>query len=158
MFQAKEAAFGKAEEPKAHLLPCPQLPLRLLHSRSFHLPMPATSSHPQLPTSPLMGTIAWCECGLFPLGGNWRDAAGEAAGTVSWNTLALALSWRPWKAFVLMAQNGFQERASIFAANRDTKDVEGYCGLSKEELILRQAAWPRRGSSAGRAPGGCCHL
>ena len=41
-----------------------------------------------------------------------------------------------------MACNEFQERASIFAANRGTKDVEDYCGLSKEELILGQAAWP----------------
>lgn len=49
---------------------------------------------------------------------------------------------------------GFQERASIFAANSGTKDMEGYCGLSKEELILRQASWARRGSSAGRLLGG----
>lgn len=32
--------------------------------------------------------------------------------------------------------------------------MEGYCGLSKEELILGQAALARRGSSAGQATGG----
>jgi hypothetical protein len=48
-----------------------------------------------------------------------------------------------------MVCNGFQERASIFAPNRGTKDVEGHCGLTKEELILLA----RRGSSAGRALG-----
>lgn len=37
----------------------------------------------------------------------------------------------PGKAFVPAACNGFQERASIFAANRGTKDVEGYCGLQR---------------------------
>lgn len=35
------------------------------------------------------------------------------------------------KAFVPAVCNGFQERASIFAANRGTKDVEGYCGLQR---------------------------
>ena len=57
-----------------------------------------------------------------------------------------------------MACNEFQERASIFAANRGTKDVEGYCGLSKEELILRQAAWPEGVQVLGGPLGGCCHL
>lgn len=97
---------------------------------------------------------AWCECGLCPSGVTGEDKAGEAAGTVARNILAEALSWRSGKAFVAGTCNGFQERASIFAANRGTKDVESYCGLSKEELILGQAALVRRGSSAGRATGG----
>lgn len=32
--------------------------------------------------------------------------------------------------------------------------MEGHCALSKEELILRQAALASRGSSAGWAAGG----
>lgn len=65
---------------------------------------------------------------------------------ISWHQLCPG---GPQKAFVLMVCNGFQERASIFAPNRGTKDVEGHCGLTKEELILLA----RRGSSAGRALG-----
>lgn len=89
-----------------------------------------------------------------PLGVTGEDTAGEAAGAVARNILAEALSWRWRKAFVPGACNGFQERASIFAANRGTKDMKSYCGLSKEELILGQASLVRRGSSAGRAAGG----
>lgn len=94
----------------------------------------------------------------FPQGVTGQAAAGEAAGTVARNILRWLCPGDLWKAFVPTACNGFQERALIFAANRGTKDVEGYCGLSKEELILRQATSARRGSSAGRAAGGCCHL
>lgn len=39
--------------------------------------------------------------------------------------LALGLSWRPREAFVLGACNGFQERVSIFDANRDNKGRGG---------------------------------
>jgi hypothetical protein len=49
----------------------------------------------------------------------------EAAGEAVRNILAQGLSWRARKAFVLVACNEFQERASIFDANRDNKGRGG---------------------------------
>lgn len=74
------------------LLLCPQLHSKLPHPSSFHLttvpsPPPPRPVCPTPPSSLLgkrgVGTIAsacplpwsrdvWCECGLFPSGGNWR--------------------------------------------------------------------------------------
>lgn len=68
----------------------------------------------------------------FPREVTGEEAAGETTGT-SWHQFCPGDCQ---KAFVLVACNGFQKRASIFAANTGTKDVEDYCGLSKEELIL----------------------
>lgn len=60
-------------------------------------------------------------CGSFP----WVVTGEEAAGEAVRNILAPGLLWRALKAFVLVARNEFQERASIFDANRDNKGYGG---------------------------------
>lgn len=150
-----------------HLLQCPQPHPRVPQPTSFYLPLlgclalycpsngQAGAWAPLHPPAHCPGTeVPGVSPDYFPPGVTGEGKAGEAAGTVARNILAPALSGSWWKAFVPTACNGFQERASIFAANRGTKDVEGYCELSKGKLILGRAALVRRGSSAGRAAGG----
>lgn len=166
MFQESTIASGKARWQRRAGCICCCVPSPTPGSPTPHPSLPHSSSLLPLEwANPGVGTTApaahclgaelpGVNADAVPLGVTGEDTAGEAAGVLARNILAEALSWRSGKAFVPGTCNGFQERASIFAANRGTKDMESYCGLSKEELILGQAALVRRGSSAGRAAGG----
>lgn len=98
------------------LLLCPQLHSKLPHPSSFHLttvpsppPRPAPCAQPPLPLCWASGVwaplhppahclgleMSGVNVDYFPPGVTGEEAAGEAAGTVARNILALALSWRP---------------------------------------------------------------
>lgn len=165
MFQEVTTAFGKARWQRRAGCTCCYVPSPSPGSLTPHPSLPH-SWGAQLPTSPQwanpgVGTAAPClgiempgvNADYVPLGVTGEDTAGEAAGTVARNILAAALSWRSWKAFVPRACNGFQERAPIFAANRGTKDMESYCGLSIEQLIPGKRPWSEGVQVLGGPPG-----
>ena len=111
MFQAEVKHLGGPNGKGAHGAPAmSSAPPKFLSPQIF--PSPSDPFHPQnaqLPTSPRMGkpeSEHHCVClpcagmpgvnvDYFPLRVTGEEAAGEAAGIVSRNILALALSWRP---------------------------------------------------------------